>query len=133
MNFEDCPKHFINEYYREKINQIDLNCERAVLETKDEEEIKCLNNIRSDMIDKIKSVREDVYKRCDKLEMEYSSEFFLSKINEIKKQTFWDQYCFVFGVYKWFPLFEFKCGVVIFSQYEDDLFKVFRYLKTHLI
>ena len=128
MNFEDCPNHFISEYYREKINQIDLNCERAILQTNDEEEQRCLHNIRSDMVNKIKSAKEDVCKRCDQLEMEYSTEVFLSKINEIKDQIFLDQYCFLFEVKDLFPLFEFKCGAVIFSQYDDDLLKKYKYI-----
>ena len=39
MNFFECPKYFISEYYDQKINLIDLNCERLILNNQNDEKI----------------------------------------------------------------------------------------------
>ena len=120
MEFTEFPKLYIDEYYWNKINQVDVNCENAILNTKDKEEIKSLNEIRLNLIDKIKSVRQKVMERFDTLEPRYSKELLCSNTKNIKDEIFQDQYCIVLDIYQCMPLFEFKCGFLIFTQYDDD-------------
>ena len=121
MNFVDCPILYIDEYYRDKANEVDILCENAILEEKNVEGKKSLNKIRLVMIEKIKSVKQAVKERLVLLESQYTPEKWLEKGNKIKDEVFLDQYCFVFDVYERFPIFEFKCGILVLSQYDDDL------------
>ena len=123
VEFFDCPKLYIDEYYREKINQVDLKCEQAILDETGQEEKICLNLIREKLINKIRSVKQAVMERLELLESKNTLEKCGKYVKGFKDDVFNDQYCLVFDAYELYPIFEFKCGVLIFSQYNDDLIK----------
>ena len=121
MDFVDHPKLFIIEYYDSKRNQIDLNCEKAIEKAKDQTEIKDLNELRTSLIEKVKSVKESVLHRYDALESKFIEETLKNDTKQIKDEIFLDQYCMVLDAYERFPLFELKLGFLLFSEYEDHL------------
>ena len=55
MNFAECPVVYIDEYYREKIGKIDLECEKAILSSNDDKEKSDLNILRLDLINNIQN------------------------------------------------------------------------------
>ena len=147
MDFAECPRLYINDYFERKVNEVDIICEKAVLETENfddedssdseqgsldkihketiydttiaEEKVN-LNSLRIDLINKLRSVKQNVLERFDLLESKFTPELCKSDIEKIQDEIFMDQYCFVLEVYEWFPLFELKCGLILFSQYNDD-------------
>ena len=121
MNFVECPVLYIDEYFGDKVNKVDILSEKAILEENDVEGKECLNKIRLDLIEKIKSVKQSVKDRLVLLESQYTPEKWLEDGNKIKDEVFLDQYCFVFDFYERFPIFEIQCGVVVFSQFDDEL------------
>ena len=126
MNFAECPKLYIHEYYEDKINQVDLKCEKAILETKNVDETEILNKIRIDLVDKIRLAKQNVLERFDKISSQFTQEMCLSNIEKIKDEIFMDQYCLVFEAFERFPLFELKCGILVFSQFNDNLLNRFK-------
>ena len=111
MNFAENPKVFINEYYYDKRNKIDLNCEKLILYieeiTKNEvpqEMRQHLNKLRDDLIENIDSAKEKVLERYDTLFSNYNEETPTINTDLIKDQIFLDQYCTVFNVYNQRPL-----------------------------
>ena len=68
MDFFKHPKVFISEYFNGKRNQIDLECETLISETKDEEEIQSLNGLRMELVAKLESVKQTVFQRYETLE-----------------------------------------------------------------
>ena len=79
--------------------------------------------IREELINKIKSVRQTVFERLELLESKYTPEEWEKDGNKIKDEVFVDQYCLVYDAFRRYPIFELKCGVLIFSQYDDYLIK----------
>ena len=79
--------------------------------------------IREELINKIKSVRQTVFERLELLESKYTPEEWEKDGNKIKDEVFVDQYCLVYDAFRRYPIFELKCGVLIFSQYDDHLIK----------
>ena len=133
MKFVEYPKLFINEYYENKINRIDLNYESLILkiENKTKTEFpdalkETLTELRMNLIGKIKSVKETILKRYDDLVTESPAEFSQHSLEnntkQIKDKIFLDQYCLVLNIAESYPLFEFKLGVLLFSEFEDNLF-----------
>ena len=127
MDFKN-PRLYINEYYNEKKNIIDYNCEYAILNCKgDENEQKKLHDMRMNMINRIDSVKLSVLNRHNLLKSKYTDEMlFQNNIKEIRDEIFSDQYCIVLDIYGSIPFFEFKIGVLLFSQYDDDLLQDLR-------
>ena len=155
MEFSECPRLYIDQYFEDKINQVDIICENAILYCKNAENGICyiesvykqtctktdldqndekvenqamveeenLNNLRMDMISNIKAVKQEVLERFNQIEYNFSPEMWQSDPNKIRDETFLDQYCYLFEVNDLFPLFELKCGLLIFSQYDDDILK----------
>ena len=133
MKFAENPKIFINEYFDDKRNTIDLNCEKIILqneeETKNEvpqEMHQNLNKLRDDLIEKIAAVKAKVIERYDSLFSNYNEETPTMNTDLIKDQIFLDQYCTVFNVYKHYPLFDLKLGLLLFSEYDDHLIGHFK-------
>ena len=128
MNFTDNPRLYINDYYEDKINQIDLNCEHAILENGEdsEKENTDLNIIRMNSIEKLKSVKQNVLLRFDIFESNNNIKINEANSIKIRDDVFLDQYCFVLDIYQWFSMFEFKTGVLLFSQYEDSVLQDLR-------
>ena len=118
MDFAEQPKLFIIEYFNEKKNQIDWNCENAILNIKDDLEIKNLHEMRQKMIDKIESVRKEVLERYEAFESKFPTEISRENTKKIKDEIFLDQYCLVLNVYQLFPLFEYKIGLLLFSEFQ---------------
>ena len=112
MNFADCPIVFIDQYYREKIGQIDLNCEKAILLSKDEKENSDLNTLRMKLINHIENLSNYVLCRYYQIESKFNQEMSETMIKEEKDEIFMDKYCYVLDVYRKFGLFEFKFGVL---------------------
>ena len=63
MNFIESPKLFIDQYYREKINEIDIHCETAISVEKERGQKVALHLIREELIKKIRSVKQAVLDR----------------------------------------------------------------------
>ena len=126
MNFN--AKLFINDYYENKINEIDLNCENAILETQQEDLHQILNQVRLNLVDHIKSAREEVLKRFNKLGLNDG----IALTNEIKNEIFSDKYCYILDFEKRKYLIpkmvdSKEIGVLIFSEYNDELLDNLRY------
>ena len=128
MIFADNPKRFINEYYYDKRNTIDLNCEILILDIQEKtnndiskEMRQNLNKLRGDLIGKIDLAEEKVLDRYDSLSSNYSAKKMKINTNFIKDQIFLDQYCTVFNVYNRHPLSDLKLGLLLFSEFHDDL------------
>ena len=120
MFFDEQPKVFINEYYNQKRNQIDLNCEKLISKTKDDLEIQSLNELRMQLIDKIDSVKQIVSQRFDELESKYTPQMLAENTQHIKDEIFLDKYCLVLEVYKVIPFYEFKLGILLFTEFDDQ-------------
>ena len=43
------------------------------------------------------------------------------KTQKIKNEIFFDQYCLILNLYPVFPLFKLKCGLLLFSEFDDYL------------
>ena len=125
IDFIECPVVYINEYYEEKMRQIDISCEKAIL--LDDKEKDDLNTLRFELQDQIKIAKNKVFDRYHLLQSKFSQP--QSKINELKDEIFMDNYCIVFNAVKETSIFEFKCGILIFSQYDDEQLRVLGYLK----
>ena len=122
MNFADSPHFYISEYFREKIHLIDINCEKSILNMKDAKETENLNNRRLELIKEINLIKKKVTERTDLSMSQYSEEMLAKDSKKIQDQIFMDQYCFVFEPdFKLFPFIDLKCGILILSQYSDDL------------
>ena len=127
MNFTDNPKLFIIEYYDDKRNQIDINCEKLILKVEDDAEHEILNKQRIDLIEKIESVKQLVLKRYDTLNSKYTKEMLANKTQEIKDEIFFDRYCLVMDFYdELIPLQEIRVGVLLFSEFDDHLLRYFK-------
>ena len=148
MNFNENPKLFIIDYFENKINQIDLNCENAILKFKQEDQCsmssedsdqhlnltseefdhqQIFNQVRLDLIETIRSARQEVLERFDKLEFMDGIEL----SDQIKDHIFCDKYCYILERDENFlipSMFDAKeIGVLIFSEYNDDLLDNLRY------
>ena len=124
MNFAENPKLFIIEYYNDKKNQIDLNCELLISESKDGTMHKSLNELRMNLIEKIESAKQKVLQRCETtLGPKCPEEMLQKNTKQIKDEIFLDQYCIVLDIYEVFPLFDLKVGLLLFSEFEDHLLK----------
>ena len=128
MNFAENPKLFIMDYYYDKRNQIDLNCEKVLLEIEvgTKKEVSAyqrteLNDLRMDLINRIESAKETVLKRYDALESQYAEEMLHKDPKLIKDEIFSDQYCTILDVNVMYILFDLKLGVLLFSEYDDHL------------
>ena len=121
MNFVEQPKLFINEYYNDKRNEIDLKCETLISETKDEEEIQSLNGLRMELVEKLESAKQTVFQRYDSLESKYSQDMLQKNTQRIKNEVFLDHYCLILYKFNTIPLFELKCGLLVFSEFDDYL------------
>ena len=98
MKFAENPKIFINEYFDDKRNTIDLNCEKLILDievrTKNavpQEMRQNLNKLRDDLIENIDSAKEKVLERYDTLFSNYNEETPTMNTDLIKDQIFLDQ------------------------------------------
>ena len=120
MDFTDNPQLFIVEYFHNKKNQIDLKCEKAILESKYETEIKSLNALRMTLVEKIESVQQNVLQRYYALESKYTKDMLQNDNKQIKDEIFFDQYCLVLE-FRRSTLFEFKLGLLLFTEYEDHV------------
>ena len=127
MNFAESPVLYIIDYYQQKIDPIDLECEKAILSSKDDKEKSDLNVIRLDLINRLQNARKVVMDRYYLLESKFNQDMSQTMIEEIKDEIFMDQYCVVLDVYKKMRSFDFKFGLLIFSQYEDTLLKTLKY------
>ena len=133
MNFFENPKLFIIDYYNDKRNQIDINCEQMILTIENKtkqviqnEERQSLNGLRQNLIDKIDSAKEEVLKRYDTLQSKYTEEMLKQNIKQIKDEIFADQYCMIIEVDKLYPLLDLKLGLLLFSEFEDEMLKYFK-------
>ena len=120
LKFFEQPELYIVEYYEDKRNQIDINCETLILETKDESEIQSLNELRQSMIEKLESVTKKVLERCKSLRSKLNSDNF----EQIKNEIFSDQYCIILRVCM--SLFDFKLGILLFTEFDDHLLNGFK-------
>ena len=127
MNLFECPVVYIEEYYREKKCEIDLKCEKAILLSEDDKEKADLNILRLELLDHIENAKKKVFDRYYLLDQEISE----SNSEKIKDEIFQDNYCILSDVYECCRLFEFKFGVLIFSQYDDFKLKDFKYFKFY--
>ena len=123
MDFLKCPVVYIDEYYREKKFEIDLKCEKAILLSNDDKEKADLNILRLELLDHIENAKKKVFDRYYLLDQEISK----SNSEKIKDEIFQDYYCIISDVLQCCPLFEFKFGVLIFSQYDDVKLKDLKY------
>ena len=123
MNFAECPVVYIDEYYREKIGKIDLECEKAILSSNDDKEKSDLNILRLDLINNIQNAKKEVLDRFYLQESKFNKGMSQTMIDKFQDEIFMDQYCNLLDVYKKLRLFQFKCGLLIFSQYEDIFLK----------
>ena len=126
MDFAQSPKLFINEYYNDKKNQIDFNCENAILNSKEETDKEFLNIMRLNFIEKIESVKQMVFGRLDAAESKYTKDMFQKNAKEIKDEVFIDLYCQVLDAYHWFPINELKIGFILFTEFDDQILDGFR-------
>ena len=99
MDIAEEPKLFINEYYNDKINQIDLKCEKEILKRKDEAEIRYLNELRFKLIEKIKSAKQTVKQRYNTLKTKYTKDMLKNNTKNIMDEIFIDQYCVLFNYF----------------------------------
>ena len=128
MNFSENPKLYIFQYFDDKINQIDFNCEKAILACEPGINHEILNNTRLNLINKIKSVREGVFERFDFTEITCGMEMWTKNEKEIKDNIFLDKYCYVLNIHEQKrPIMKkFRIGILIFSEIDDDLLKRLR-------
>ena len=132
MNFAECPVVYIDEYFKEKSGQIDLECEKAILLSNDNKEKSDLNVLRLDLIKQIENARKEVVDRYYKMESKFYQEISQTMIKEKKDEIFKDQYCHIYDVYRKIGVFQFKFGVLIFSQYEDTLLGDLKYFNLSI-
>ena len=125
MDFLKCPVVYIDEYYREKKCEIDLKCEKAILLSEDDKEKADLNILRIELLDHIENANKKVFDRYHLLDQKISE----SNSERIKDEIFQDNYCIIFDIFECCRLFEFKFGVLIFSQYDDIKLKDFKGFK----
>ena len=123
MDFAEDPKLFIYEYYKDKQNRIDLECEEMILGINNEMEIQSLHDIRMNLIDRIELAKQTVLERFDALESKYIHDMMRRNTKKIKDEIFLDQYCFKLEIYQDFPLFDLKFGLLLFSEFDDDSLK----------
>ena len=119
IKFSEQPRLFILEYYDEKKNQIDLNCETECLKVKDEVEQEILNELRFELLAKIDLVKQLVLERYDSLESKLTVEMLQNSTQQVKDEIFVDCYCVVLEVYPQISIFELKIGVLLFSEFTD--------------
>ena len=133
-NFFECPVPYIDNYYKEIIQHIDLKFQTSILNSKNEKEIKHLNSLRLDLIDHVKNAKIKVLDRFYEIESKFNQD--MSKImviKDIKDEIFMDQYCILLDGYEKFGMFDLKCGLLIFSQYEDTLLEDLKYFNLNII
>ena len=122
MSFIEQPKLFIVRYYDDKKNEIDLQCERLISETKDKEEIQSLNELRVELVEKLESAKQTVFQRYDALESKCAEKMpWKNSAKQIQDEVFLDQYCLVLDSYKVFRLFDLKLGLLLFSEFDDHV------------
>ena len=124
--FYEQPEWFIDEYYNNCKNKIDLKCELLISMIKDETEIQNLNQLRNELIEKIDSVKQTVNQRFDKLKYIYTKQMFRDNTQQIKDEIFLDKYFILLDIYNIIPSFEFKLGVILFTEFEDQLLETFK-------
>ena len=131
MEFSENPEIFISQYFDDKINQIDSNCEVALLSCESDYKREIFNKARLNLINQIKSAREEVLNRFNLTESSYGVEMQRYNEDEIQDKIFLDNYCYVWNINRHKliqPLLaEFKIGIVIFSEYKDDILEKIRF------
>ena len=131
MTFNHAPRLLIADYFQDKISQIDLICERALLESEQKDKHKTLNQVRINLIDRINSAQSEVFERFDQIESKHGVE--LLDFDEFKNEIFRDKYCYLLDIFekKKFLIPSMiesqKLGVLIFSEYQDELLDNLRY------
>ena len=128
MKFSESPKLFIHKYYEDKINQIDFKCEKEILEIEQiskqdikQELLRDINELRQNLIDKIKLVKEEVLQRYEVLEPKCTKKLLQMNSKMIQDEIFLDKYCVVIKIHQFYPLFDLKFGTVLFSEFNDEL------------
>ena len=122
------PILIVNDYYNSKINEIDLNCENIIIthqkelnqNNENKREIKDLNELRNEIIAKIKSVEKEVFDNYTKNEEELLQLFKMEADQEaFKKKLFGDKFCYILREENIPNLFEYKLGLFLFSELSD--------------
>ena len=125
---------FIKEYYDSKVESIDLKCETIILQLSqnenqteyEKEEIERLNQIREELIDKIKSVELSVLNNYDANRDELDASFEKGVNQTFLKKVFGDKFCFLYEQPKQIVFYQNNLDLVIFSEYTDDEFRYFK-------
>ena len=133
MNFAESPVVYIVEYYRDKIFQIDLKCEKEIFLSEDDTDKSDLKILRMDIIKHIENARKEVLARYYLLESKFYQDMSQSKIDELRDDIFQDKYCLILDVFEYYGLFEFKFGVLIFTQYDDFKLSDLKFFKFFYI
>ena len=121
MNFAENPILFIDEYYANKKNKIDLDCEHLILKCKNEKRIQKLNDVRMSLIEELDSAKQTVLERYDTLGSKYTEEMLRENAQQIKDEVFSDHYCFIIDLDDVYPLLELKFCLLLFTEFDDHL------------
>ena len=128
MNFIDNPKLFINDYYNDKKNIIDFNCESLISKSEDQTEIVKLNELRMTFIDRLELIKQTVLQRYDSLQSKYNTEMLREHTQQIKDEIFLDKYCYIISVNYQFPVFELQLGLLLISEFDNHLLDDLKYI-----
>ena len=78
------------------------------------------------LIKKIESVERIVLERYNAMHPNYAEEMLEIKNKQLKDEIFLDKYFILLDIYNIIPSFEFKLGVILFTEFEDQLLETFK-------
>ena len=132
MDLKETLRLFIDQYFEQKINHMNLNHEKAISESENDRNHEILNKTLADLTKQIQSTKQDVLNRFDTIKLKYGDGICKKNQKDIKDEIFVDKYCYVLDIFenrkfKIPVITELRIGILIFSQYEDDFLEHLKY------